>query len=149
MEDFFKLIESFGLKTVTFALVICMATAIIKMPIKIMAKKLDDYTLVTRFIVFIPIVIGFLLIFTYHYFVMNDFVFNKGFVIEWTTSTTMSLSMYAIYEKIFQSTKISIKSEDEITKKILNEIETFFVNYLDTDNAKKEKIVLKGKNKGV
>ena len=80
---------------------------------------------------------------------MNDFVFNKGFVIEWTTSTTMSLSMYAIYEKIFPSTKISIKNEDEITKRILNEIETFFVNYLDTDNAKKEKIVLKGKNKGV
>ena len=116
MEDFFKLIESFGLKTVIFALVICMATAIIKMPIKILAKKLDDYTLVTRFIVFIPIVIGFLLIFTYHYFVMNDFVFNKGFVIEWTTSTTMSLSMYAIYEKNSHQLRYRLKMKTKLQK---------------------------------
>ena len=147
MEEFFILIENFGLKTVIFALVICLSTAIIKIPIKIMAKKLPDYTVVTRFIVLIPIIIGFLLIFTYHYFVTKDFIFNKGFVIEWTTSTTMSLSIYAIYEKIFPNTNLS-KTDNLQTEKILEEIQSFFIEYFNKETTEKEKIILKGKKEG-
>ncbi len=144
------LIESFGLKTVTFALVIFILTAIIKIPIKMLAKSLPDYTVVTRFIVFIPIIVGFLLIFSYRIFVTKDYVFDKAFVVQWTTSTTMSLSMYAIYEKIFPSaTKTEEKTELITTKNILDEIESFFINYLSTEEeTKKEKIILKKKKEG-
>ena len=55
MEQIVESITEYGLNTVIIAFLINAVTAIFKIPIKILAKKLDDYTKVTRFIVFLPI----------------------------------------------------------------------------------------------
>ena len=55
MEEILDIIAKYGLETVIIALVINLATGVVKLPIKAWASKLEDRTKVTRFIVFLPL----------------------------------------------------------------------------------------------
>lgn len=59
MDQIADTIAKYGLETVLIAVMITVLTGLIKWPIKALAKRLNDYTKVTRFIVFLPIVLAF------------------------------------------------------------------------------------------
>ena len=105
-EYIVDLILEYGLETIILALIINILTTIIKIPIKKYAKRLSDSKKVTRFIVFIPILIGFIITLLYSYLCNNEFLVNKEVLKMYTTSTSLSLSFYAVYEKlIYKKTK--------------------------------------------
>ena len=51
------------------------------------------------------------------------------------------------YEKIFPNTNLS-KTDNLQTEKILEEIQSFFIEYFNKETTEKEKIILKGKKEG-
>ena len=156
MEQIVESITEYGLNTVIIAFLINAVTAIFKIPIKILAKKLDDYTKVTRFIVFLPIIFGFILTFCYEKYIIGNFIFNREFVTLWLTSSSLSLTFYAIYEKLFPAKKalddesVSEKQALKNIKKTLDMIieKNKSVENLQTEKKEINKIILKGKNSG-
>ena len=130
-----ELITVYGFETVLIALVINILTGIIKIPIKKLASKLDDSSKVTRFIVFLPILIGFGITCLYVYFFKNVIVINRAFLTLFCTSTSLSLTFYAIFEKLFPNSN-SLKNDNLQTKKILEEIESFFNSYFNKETIK-------------
>lgn len=113
MEQILEMIRTYGLETVVIALLVNIFTGIAKMPIKSLASKLKDYTKVTRFIVFLPVLFGFLFSFLYVRLIVGEFNFDREFVTMWLTSSSLSLTFYAILEKLFPSKK-KVLSECEI-----------------------------------
>ena len=149
-EYIINLITTYGIEAVLLALLINVLTGLIKLPIKKMANKLDDSSKVTRFIVFLPILLGFGVTYLYYYFFMNGFVFNNSFITLWVTSTSLSLTFYAVFEKLFPSKKnIEKNCEIQTTKKILNLIDEFIKDVSNKENVVDEetskKIILKRK----
>jgi hypothetical protein len=96
----------YGYETVLIALAINILTGLLKTPIKKLSAKLTDSTAVTKYITFLPIIIGFGLSVLYTYFfVAKKIVFNGDFISLWLTSSSLSLAIYAVFEKFFPSKK--------------------------------------------
>lgn len=159
MEQIVESITEYGLNTVIIAFLINAVTAIFKIPIKILAKKLDDYTKVTRFIVFLPIMFGFILTFCYEKYIIGNFIFNREFVTLWLTSSSLSLTFYAIYEKLFPAKKALDEesvSEEQALKNIKKTLDRIIekneknksIENLQPEKKEINKIILKGKNIG-
>ena len=130
-EKIIQLITQYGLESVVIGLIINFLTGIIKLPIKALASKLKDSTKVTRFIVFLPIALGFLIAFLYSKFIKGDYQFNREFATLWLTSSSLSLTFYAIFEKIFPSKKKLLNNcEIETGEKILQSVTQLVDNYL-------------------
>lgn len=130
MEQILEMITTYGLETVLIALLVNVLTGLVKMPIKSLANKLNDYTKVTRFIVFLPIGFGFLLSFLYAKFIIGAFNFDRAFITMWLTSSSLSLTFYAIFEKLFPSKKkalsdCEIKTSETILTNIRQLVEQF------------------------
>ena len=130
MEQILEMITTYGLETVLIALLVNVLTGLVKMPIKSLANKLNDYTKVTRFIVFLPIGFGFLLSFLYANFIIGAFDFDRAFITMWLTSSSLSLTFYAIFEKLFPSKKkalsdCEIKTSETILTNIRQLVEQF------------------------
>lgn len=134
MEQILEMIRTYGLETVVIALLVNIFTGIAKMPIKSLASKLKDYTQITKFIVFLPILFGFLFSFLYMKFIVGKFNFDREFVTMWLTSSSLSLTFYAIFEKLFPSKK-KVLSECEIktSETILESIKQLIESTLQND----------------
>ena len=167
MEEILEMITLYGFETVIIALMVNLFTGLTKIPIKVLANKLNDYTKVTRFIVFLPILLGFLISIIYVELIQRATLFDKDFFTLWLTSSSLSLTFYAIFEKLLPSKKkitndVEIKTSQAILEKIKSLVET---NILKVDSAVNEmeesggvniekngienkKIVLKGKSNG-
>ena len=65
MEEVSVALRQYGLETVLLALAINLCTALCKLPIKMLARKAKDSVKITRFIVFMPVVLGFILALCY------------------------------------------------------------------------------------
>lgn len=127
MEQVLQMIADYGLETVLIALLINVLTGLIKLPIKAWTSKLKESTSVTRFIVFLPIALGFLLTFCYEKFIQNTFSFDKAFITLWLTASSLSLTFYAIFEKIFPSKKKLVnEAELKTSERILENISQIF-----------------------
>lgn len=137
MEQILEMITTYGLETVIIAVLINVSTGLAKMPIKSLASKLKDYTRVTRFIVFLPILFGFLFSFVYERFIVGAFNFDREFITMWLTSSSLSLTFCAIFEKIFPSKK-KILSDCEIktSETILENIKQLLEKTLQNDVIK-------------
>lgn len=152
MNEILELFKLYELEVILIAVLINVLTGIIKTPIKLIAKKSKCSKKITRFIVFLPIVLGFLLVFIYHHYINGYVNFDSEFFKKWITSTSLSLTFYAIVEKILPS-KSSIQQsiEVETSQKILESISEFLKTNttINSDIANVEasykKIVLKGK----
>lgn len=131
MDVIVDLVNKYGLNTVILALIINVLTSIFKLPIK---RKTDDKN-ITRFIVFMPIVLGFIVTYLFELIIYKEVIFNQEFMNLFIRSTSLSLSFYAIVEKLFQSKKIEDKTI-EATQEVLNMINRV---------VEEEKIILKGK----
>lgn len=165
MEQILEMITTYGLETVLIALLVNVLTGLVKMPIKSLANKLNDYTKVTRFIVFLPIGFGFLLSFLYAKFIIGAFNFDRAFITMWLTSSSLSLTFYAIFEKLFPSKKkalsdCEIKTSETILKNIRQLVEQFLpkeaveetsnevvaeIEETAVEEIKENKIILRGK----
>lgn len=124
MEEIIKAISEYGLESVVIALAINLLTGIIKLPLKKLAGRLEDSTKATRFIVFLPIIFGFALAALYVQFFSGGFTFNQAFITLWVTSSSLSLTFYAIFEKLFPK-KQKVLTEEEIAanQAVLNGIQ--------------------------
>ena len=60
-EKIVSLITDYGLEAVVLGLAINVLTGLIKLPIKAFAKKLEDGSKLTRYLVFLPVILGFCL----------------------------------------------------------------------------------------
>ena len=148
-----KLIMENGIETAILAVAINVLTGLLKLPIKAWAKKLEDGTKVTRYLVFLPIILGFGLTAIYIKFRSGELEFDKSFATLWLTSSSLSLSLYAIFEKMFPTKDKVLKDyEVEANEKLLKEIRRITgiegTEQQEKSTEKKEekkKIILKGK----
>ena len=146
MEEIIEIIKMYGIETVLIALVINILTGIIKMPIKKVCAGLKNSKNITRFIVFLPIIIGFGVTYLYKYY-FDLCLFDKEFLTTWLTSTSLSLTFYAIFEKIIPNTSKNkvLETEVKTVQLVLDEI-VDITNNIDSNSNKK--IILKGKQEG-
>lgn len=125
-------------------------TAIIKMPIKnLLCKKVENSKIYTKYLTFLPIIIGFCI--TIVHFLLNkmDLELNTSFVEFWVKNSSLSLAFYAFEEK-FAPNKKKVLEENEIVenKKLLKEIEQIFLSDNDSKNNasfEKKTFILRGK----
>lgn len=102
-----------GLDTLLVAIATIILTGLIKIPVKYLASKSVKSSKITRFITFLPIVIGFGLTALLMYFMENKVEFNQAFFARWLSAVSLSLAIYAFWEKFVPSEK-KILSEAEI-----------------------------------
>ena len=112
-EELLQMIQAYGLETVLLALLNNLLTGLVKMPVKRAARKLKDSSAVTRFIVFLPVILGFFLTAGYSLLFRGGFVFDQTFVTQWVTSGSLSLTFYAVFEKMFPGKKRGSVGEAE------------------------------------
>lgn len=114
-ERVIELIAEYGFETVCIAFAINLLTAVIKLPVKKIAAKRENGANITRFIVFLPVVLGLALTLLYGKFIAENFTFGKEFVTLWLTSSSLSLTFYAVFEKLTppKNKKENEKNNDE------------------------------------
>lgn len=158
-EIIIELIKEYGIESLILAVMINVLTGIFKIPIKKIARKIEDSSKITRFIVFLPIIIGFGLTYLYFHFIKLGFVFNREFVTLWTTSSSLSLTIYAILEKMLPSNKkIVTEAETKASEKLIKILKEFLENVIPNEKelgdafvqlkeeVDKPKFVLRGKH---
>lgn len=156
---FFDFIASYHLETIVIAIIVTALTGVLKLSIKKLATKAKNSSNITRFIVFMPIVLGFGLSVCYENFIVKNLSFDKDFYLLWLSSSGLSLTIYSILEKVFPSRrKILQASEIQQNKELIKELKESFLGAASEktlpksisdviDSAVKiseEKIVLKG-----
>ena len=158
MDEILFLLSEYGLENVLLALVVNFLTSIVKIPIKRGAKKLKDSSKLTRFIVFLPAILGFGVVFVYLKFIKLNFVFDKTFVTLWTTTSSLSLTFYAVVEKLFLGKKTIKNEELKESEDAISKVEEVAISIVESieknDETEKlikeveqpKKIVLKGSN---
>ncbi len=152
MEEGMKLISQYGLEIILMALVTNLLTAIVKAPVKALAKRLNEPTRLSRFIVFVPVVIGFLVTIIEKKFILRDDIFDREFFQMWLSASSLSLTFYAIFEKMFPK-KSNTLSQTEIAEnqKFITELrKALIAEEVTQENAvsevtQQEKIILKGR----
>ena len=102
-EQILQLIADYGLEATVIALVINVLTGIIKLPIKLLASKMQDGSQLTKYLVFLPILLGFAVTMGYMWLMYKNIAFDYKFISMWLSGSSLSLSLYAIFEKIFPS----------------------------------------------
>lgn len=123
MEQIFEMISNYGLEAVVIALIVNLLTGLIKIPIKVLTNKMKNGKKISRFIVFLPIILGFIVTFYNAKFLQDNFSFNREFSTQWLTASSLSLTFYAIYEKLFPSKKKALSDcEIKTSRAILDEI---------------------------
>ena len=151
MEGIVELITKYGLETVVMAITVNVLTGIIKQPIKILAERLKDITRLTRYIVFLPIGLGFLVTYLYAKYIVGGYEFNVWFARTWLTTSSLSLTFYAIAEKIIPRAA-DTSQEREIGEKVLKFIEDQVSKLLQIEEVQEEtatteasqKLILRG-----
>lgn len=142
IEQITELIAEYGLETVCLALIVNALTAVIKIPIKLLAKRTKDSANITRFIVFLPFVIGFASTFAYCKWIANGFSFGKEFVTLWLTSSSLSLTFYAVFEKLTPQKNKKGKTSDDGEK-----TQETAVQETEKQVEHSEKIILRGNSR--
>lgn len=123
MEEIAEVLRQYSLEAVILALVINLSTALCKIPIKALARKAKNSASITRFIVFMPIILGFALTVCYAKWFVGSLVIDKEFMQLWLTSSSLSLTFYAVFEKLMPSKNkaendAAIKASKEVLDKI-------------------------------
>ena len=157
-EKILQLITEYGLEAVVIALAINLFVGLLKLPIKAWASKMRDGTNLTRYLVFLPVMVGLLLTLLYAEIVYETVDINRQFVTLWASSSSLSLAFYAFWEKLFP-TKASILKNYEIeeNKRVLSQIKAILNAFLEedvrleiakaeTNNDEREELSIKGKN---
>lgn len=115
MEEIVNVITGYKLECVLMAILICILTAVLKLPIKKLASKLENSQKLTRFIVFMPLVLGFGVNALFYLLLNKPLVIDGDYVTSWLSATSISLALYAVIEKMFPK-KEKVLTAEEVTK---------------------------------
>ena len=122
-EKILQIITTYGLEAVIIALAVNVLVGVMKLPIKALAKKMEDGTNLTKFLVFLPVLTAAGLTLIYGYAQTGKWTFDKESITLCLTAASLSLSFYAIFEKLIPSKrKILEKYEIEENKKLIETI---------------------------
>lgn len=136
-----QLIQQYNFNSVLIATAICILTGLIKIPIKALASKTKDSSKYTKYITFLPLVLGFAITALYEYIVTQDFHVTEEFIILWMTSSSLSLAIYAFIEKFIPSKK-KILSAEEIkqNKDMIDKLKDRFIKESEQKTIEEEGI---------
>ena len=123
--DMIQLMTEYGVDTFVIALCTVVFTGLFKIPIKKLADKTKNSKKITRFVTFLPIFFGFGLTALSTYLLTKQVNFIKDFYVQWLSSVSLSLAIYAFWEK-FVSPEKKILSEAEIksNKAVIDELKS-------------------------
>lgn len=120
---FFNFITEHGLDTALIGLITVILTGLIKMPIKYLASKSANSKKITRFITFLPIIIGFGVTALLTCLAGKNLVFEEAFFAQWLSSVSFSLAIYAFWEKFVPSEKkVLLEAEIETNRALVEEL---------------------------
>lgn len=126
--DIIQLITDYGVDTLVIALCTVVFTGLFKIPIKKLADKTKNSKKITRFVTFLPILIGFGLTVLSTYLFTKQVSFNKDFYVRWLSSVSLSLAIYAFWEKFVPSEKkILTEAEAKANKTAVEELKSKLV----------------------
>lgn len=132
--EIIRLITDYGVDTLVIALCTVVFTGLFKIPIKKLAEKTRNSKKITRFVTFLPIIIGFGLTILSAYLFTKRVSFDKDFYVQWLSSVSLSLAIYAFWEKFVPSEKkILTEAEVKANKAAVEELKSKLVK--TTDNA--------------
>ena len=127
--DIIQLMTDYGVDTLVIALCTVVFTGLFKIPIKKLAAKTKNSKKITRFVTFLPIFFGFGLTALSTYLLAKQVNFNKTFYIQWLSSVSLSLAIYAFWEKFVPSEKkILTEAEIEANKEAVEELKSKLVD---------------------
>lgn len=123
MDYILQFVSAYGLETLITGIGITLLTGIVKTPIKKCAAKLKDSGKLTRFIVFLPLILGFGLTSLFTAVFRGKWVFDDAFLTLWLSATSLSLAIYAMAEKFFPSSvKTMTKAEVDQNREMIENI---------------------------
>ena len=123
--DIIQLITDYGVDTLVIALCTVVFTGLFKIPIKKLAAKTKNSKKITRFVTFLPILFGFGLTVLSKYLLTKQVSFNKNFYVQWLSSVSLSLAIYAFWEKFVPSEKkILTDAEIKANKAVVEELKS-------------------------
>lgn len=134
MDTIEEMIANYGINNFVLALLIIITTGFVKIPFKLITAKWQNKGInLNRFIVFLPILfgIGYAALYTYIFYgvVWNDDTLSIAL-----TSTTLSLSIYAITEKLFER-----KKTDSVVQNSIQSSETELAEEQTSERAAQTK----------
>lgn len=126
--DIFQLITDYGVDTLVIALCTVVFTGLFKIPIKKLADKTMNSKKITRFVTFLPILFGFGLTVLSTFLLTKRVSFNKNFYVQWLSAVSLSLAIYAFWEKFVPSEKkILTEAEIKANKAVIEELKNKLV----------------------
>lgn len=124
-----QMIAGYGVDTLVIALCTVVLTGLIKIPIKKLADRTKNSKKITRFVTFLPIIIGFGLTTLWSFLLIKKLCFERDFYIQWLSSVSLSLAIYAIWEQFVPSEKkILSKAEIEANQLLIEELKEKLTN---------------------
>ena len=88
-------------------------TGVLKLPIKQIAAKMKNGQKLTKFITFMPIITGFVITVLIFFLRFGEIDFDEKFFTNWLSAVSLSLAIYAFWEK-FVPTEKKILTQMEI-----------------------------------
>lgn len=107
-----ELVQNYGLDSVLIAAAVCILTGLVKLPVKRLAAKTKDSSKYTKYITFLPLLLGFGATALYEYIMTRSVSFTGEFITLWLTSSSLSLAIYAFIEKFIPSKKKILSAEE-------------------------------------
>lgn len=128
MDKLIALLSDDGGITAIAALATVILTGIIKLPLKKLAEKFTCAKKITRFIVFLPLVTGFGMTTLINFLLTGQSHFDAQFIMKWLSAVSLSLAIYAFWEKFVPSekkflTETEIQANKEAVEKIKESLE--------------------------
>lgn len=150
MDKLIALLSDDGGITAIAALATVILTGIIKLPLKKLAKKFTCAKKITRFIVFLPLVTGFGMTTLINFLLTGQSHFDAQFFMKWLSAVSLSLAIYAFWEKFVPSekkflTETEIQANKEAVEKIKESLEES--QNTDEQTPESETIILTNRKK--
>ncbi len=150
MDKLIALLSDDGGITAIAALATVILTGIIKLPLKKLAEKFTCAKKITRFIVFLPLVTGFGMTTLINFLLTGQSHFDAQFFMKWLSAVSLSLAIYAFWEKFVPSekkflTETGIQANKEAVEKIKESLEES--QNTDKQTPESETIILTNRKK--
>lgn len=131
-----ELLSYYELDTVIIAVITMALTALLKIPIKKLAGKTSISKKITRFITFLPLITGFGVTVLSAYLLEGRIDFTKEFYIQWLSASSLSLALYAFWEKFVPSEKqILSQAEVKANNRVIEQLKSIIDGEAKTANA--------------
>jgi len=125
MEVILNFIFCNNLQVPLIAMITFILTGVLKLPIKRVAAKIKDGQKLTKFITFMPVVIGFAVTVLVVFISFGEINFDEIFFTYWLSAVSLSLAIYAFWEKFVPSekkilTQVEINDNKFLVEKLKN-----------------------------